>query len=138
MEAQSESFIVTLWEFVKHADESDKPVDKKQDSVSSKMDTAMPEVETEKVDFTWRENQDLTLKKKNRAYTIIYESLIFQPLISSATDGARAWKILHDHFVLTTHAWVIQLLDVFFSTRYVPSENLGLFLCHMKQATEWL
>ncbi|GFY60698.1 uncharacterized protein TNIN_65981 [Trichonephila inaurata madagascariensis] len=33
---------------------------------------------------------------------------------------------------------IIQLLDEFFGTRYVPSENLGLFICRVKRSAERL
>ena len=97
-----------------------------------------PEAETEEK-LTWREREDLRLRK-DRAYTIIYQSLSkeYRPLISSTTDGAVAWKILSDHFEPTTRARIIQLLDDFFGTKYVPGENLGLFLCRVKQAAQRL
>ena len=87
-----------------------------------------PEAATEEK-FTWKECEDLKLRK-DRAYTIIYQSLSkeFRPLISSTTDEAVAWKILSDHFEPTTRARIIQLLDDFFGTKYVPGENLG-FSC---------
>lgn len=87
------------------------------------------------------ENPNMARKlRKDRAYTLIYLSLSneFKPLIANATDGAKAWKILSDHFELTTRARVIQLLDNFFSIKYVPGENIGLFLCRVKLGAECL
>ncbi|GFY00927.1 retrovirus-related Pol polyprotein from transposon TNT 1-94 [Trichonephila clavipes] len=62
----------------------------------------------------------------------------FKSLISGTTDGAEAWKILRKHFEPTTRARIIQLLDEFFSTRYVPGENIGLFICRVKCSAERL
>ncbi|GFU91904.1 uncharacterized protein TNCV_3192881 [Trichonephila clavipes] len=62
----------------------------------------------------------------------------FKPLISGTTDGAEAWKILREHFEPTTRARIIQLLDEFCGTRYVPGENLGLFICRVKRSAERL
>lgn len=85
-----------------------KPPEKKLDSFAIKTDTAESEVEPEKVDLSWREKQDLKLRK-NRAYTTIYQSLNleFQPLISGTKHRDKVWKILHDHFESTTRARVI-------------------------------
>ncbi|GFU03051.1 retrovirus-related Pol polyprotein from transposon TNT 1-94 [Trichonephila clavipes] len=62
----------------------------------------------------------------------------FKSLISGTTDGAEAWKILREHFEPTTKARIIQLLDEFFGTRYVPGESLGLFICRVKRSAERL
>ncbi|GFX10822.1 retrovirus-related Pol polyprotein from transposon TNT 1-94 [Trichonephila clavipes] len=61
-----------------------------------------------------------------------------KPLIYGTTDGAEAWKILQEHFETTTRARIIQLLDEFFGTRYVPGESLGLFICRVKHSAEHL
>lgn len=96
------------WEFMEKPDEG--KVDK---SLTKTKETA-PGV-TVKDELTWKEKQNIKLRK-NCAYTIIYQSLSseFRPLILSTTDGAKAWKILHDHFEPATRARVIQLLHVFF------------------------
>lgn len=90
-----------------------------------------------KSDLTWRKKQDLKLRR-NRAYTTIYQSLSseFKPLIYSTTKGIKAWKILHDHFKPITRArWFSCWMS---SSIHVPGENLGLFLCHVKEAAECL
>lgn len=78
--------------------------------------------------------------RRNRAYTIIYQSQSseFKPLFSSTTNGAKEWQILHEYFEPKTRARKIQLLDVFFNTRYVSSENLEPFLCHVRKAAKCL
>ncbi|GFR32807.1 uncharacterized protein TNCT_630961, partial [Trichonephila clavata] len=95
-----------------------------------------PEVEAK---LSWRDRCDLKLRK-DRAFTLIYQNISneFKPLISGTTDGAEAWKILQEHFEPNTRARKIQLLDEFFGTRYVPGENLGLFICRVKRSAERL
>ncbi|GFQ64620.1 uncharacterized protein TNCT_189211 [Trichonephila clavata] len=95
-----------------------------------------PEIEAK---LSWRDRCDLKLRK-DRAFTLIYQNISneFKPLISGTTDGAEAWKILQEHFEPNTRARKIQLLDEFFGTRYVPGENLGLFICRVKRSAERL
>lgn len=81
--------------------------------------------------MTCRErNEDEMNLRKTISYTIIYQTISheFKPLTASTTRGAAAWKILKEHFESMTKAHVIQLLDNFYSERYVQGENLGLFL----------
>lgn len=84
---------------------------------------------------TSKETTDVNLRKI-RAYTIIYQHVSpeLRPLISATTDGKIAWNILHEHFEPSTRARVIQLLDEFFAIRHQPGMDLGLFLCHIKNA----
>ncbi len=123
------------WEFVDVGATTAKPV-----TIAAKRDTTDDETGTSaEGSLSWREKQELKLRK-TRAYTLIYQSLSseLKPLISSTTDGAVAWKTLVDYFEPTTRARVIQLLDSFFSTKLEPGENLGLFLCRVKQAAQRL
>ncbi|GFT84840.1 uncharacterized protein TNCV_2768141 [Trichonephila clavipes] len=93
----------------------------------------------EEAKLSWRDRSNLKLRK-DRAFTLIYQRVSneFKPLISGATDGVEAWIILQEHFEPTTRARITQLLDEFFGTRYVPGENLGLFICRVKCSAERL
>ncbi|GFY08287.1 uncharacterized protein TNCV_1356941 [Trichonephila clavipes] len=110
----------------------------------------------EEAKLSWRDRSDLKLRK-DRAFILIYQC--FKLVQASdfrhhgcgrakqcyvnhksnqtgTTDGEEAWKILREHFELTTRARIIQLLDEFCGTRYVPGENLGLFICRVKRLRE--
>lgn len=109
------------WKFIEKTEKND--IDKPP---AKTKETAAGVTKPEKEKLPWREKQDLKLRR-NQDYTSIYQSLSSQckSLISITTDGAMTWQILHDHFE-STKAPVIQHLDDFSNTRYVPRENLGL------------
>lgn len=46
--------------------------------------------------------------------------------------------MLCENFKLTTRVRVIQILDIFFNTRFIPGENLRLFLCRVNESAECL
>ncbi|GFV43657.1 retrovirus-related Pol polyprotein from transposon TNT 1-94 [Trichonephila clavipes] len=93
----------------------------------------------EEAKLSWRDQCNFKLRK-DRAFTLIYQSVSneFKPLIYGTTDGAEAWKVLREHFESNTRVRIIQLLDEFFGTRYVPGENLGLFICRVKRSAKHL
>ncbi|GFY38010.1 uncharacterized protein TNIN_477461 [Trichonephila inaurata madagascariensis] len=68
---------------------------------------------------TYKEKYDFQLRK-DRSFTLIYTNVIpdLKNFIADTTDGAEAWNILKDNFKPITRAWVIQLLDEFFDTKY--------------------
>ncbi|GBM12850.1 hypothetical protein AVEN_114940-1 [Araneus ventricosus] len=84
------------------------------------------EVTSRKQVLSWREKYDLKLRK-DLSYTLVYQSLSpeFKPLISQTTDDAEAWRILKNHFELTTRVRAIQLLDKFFNARFETGEEGG-------------
>ncbi|GFX78451.1 retrovirus-related Pol polyprotein from transposon TNT 1-94 [Trichonephila clavipes] len=84
---------------------------------------------------TYKEKLDLQLRK-DRCYTLIYTNISsdLKNLITETTDGVAAWKILKDHFEPVTRARVIQLLDQFFGTKYLPGEDVGIFISRVKTA----
>ncbi|GBN10262.1 hypothetical protein AVEN_153174-1 [Araneus ventricosus] len=119
------------WQFIEKP-KTETSLENSKTKVSETAETS--EVASGKQVISWREEYDLKLRK-DRSYTLVYQALSpeFKPLISQTTDGAKAWRILKNHFEPTTRARVIQLLDEFFNTRFETGEALGLFLCQVKQ-----
>lgn len=78
--------------------------------------------------------------KKDRAFTTLYYAVQteFRPLLQECSDGKKAWEILQKQFEPKTRARVIQLLDIFFNIRYIPGEEIGIFIARIKTAVKKL
>ena len=74
--------------------------------------------------------------RRNRSYTTIFLSISeeYRTLISETKDGATAWNILADVFEPKSRCRIVQLLDNFFSTKYLPGETMAIFLARLKVA----
>ncbi|KFM74814.1 Copia protein, partial [Stegodyphus mimosarum] len=88
---------------------------------------------------TRREKQDFTLRE-NRAFTTLYYGIKteFRPLIQECSSGKEAWEVLQKQFEPKTRARIIQLLDEFFSIRYTPDEEIGLFIARIRMTAKKL
>lgn len=112
---------IGAWQFVEQPIEESNTVEPLTESEKKVGEDAKPENDS----LMWREQQNL---KAGERETLYHNLSVFQPLISSITVGAEAWKIPCYYLKTTTRAHVIQLFDVIFNTRFITGENLGLFL----------